>query len=408
MLMKMKAYKIDRTKNLSLGKTLLASAAMLCLLVTPLQFANGQGSGKDYSEDIENNYVQGLKDMTKELTAIGMQSITIIGQFFDAEQQMDMQQTQQKLVAEAHKEYHPNEQMCRFGTFIRSVARTEEKGKIDKQYINAALMQAYANRSDAVTFSGAEIDLKSRIATFKTTYCDIGDNNGSKEVADKSEYSGLLGMCGEDAKSNDKERINKDIDYARTVANKRTLDIDFSKPASSPDEQDILALGRHLYWPRPFESKKADQIKRSPTQYQEIRRISAIQNVAHNSYANIVALKSSSERGNAEKSGWNFMKAMFRDLGIPDKEIHQILGDYPSYDAQMEVLTKKIYQNPEFFTNLYDKPENVRRVGTSMRAIKLMQARDQFNSALRREMVLSMLIEQGLAPQVNDLSAKFR
>ena len=59
----------------------------------------------------------------------------------------------------------------------------------------------------------------------------------------------------------------------------------------------------------------------------------------------------------------------------------------------MEVLTKKIYQNPDFYTNLYDKPANVERKGVALQAIGLMQKFDLFKSYLRNEASLSILLE---------------
>jgi hypothetical protein len=83
-----------------------------------------------------------------------------------------------------------------------------------------------------------------------------------------------------------------------------------------------------------------------------------------------------------------------KELGITEQEeIEKILGKKPSYFAQMEVLTKKLYQNPVFYTELYDKPANVARKGAALQAIGLMQDRDLYNSLLRSEAVLSVLLE---------------
>ena len=65
----------------------------------------------------------------------------------------------------------------------------------------------------------------------------------------------------------------------------------------------------------------------------------------------------------------------------------------------MEVLTKKLYQNPVFFTELYDKPVNVLRKRAAIRAIGLMQDRDLYNSLLRSEAVLSVALETMLTEE---------
>jgi hypothetical protein len=69
------------------------------------------------------------------------------------------------------------------------------------------------------------------------------------------------------------------------------------------------------------------------------------------------------------------------------------IRDEMSYYAQMEILSKKIFQRPEFYTNLYDKPANVSRKAASLQAIGMMLDRDIFETNLRTEMLISMLLE---------------
>ena len=59
----------------------------------------------------------------------------------------------------------------------------------------------------------------------------------------------------------------------------------------------------------------------------------------------------------------------------------------------MEILTKKAYQDPRFYTNLYDKPANVERKGAAIQAIGLIQKFDMLKSYLRTEASLSILLE---------------
>ena len=80
-------------------------------------------------------------------------------------------------------------------------------------------------------------------------------------------------------------------------------------------------------------------------------------------------------------------------MGVPAADAVNLMGTNPSYYAQMEMLTKKIYQNPNFYTNLYDKPANVARKNAAMHAIGLMQKFDLFNSYLRTEASLSVILE---------------
>ena len=101
------------------------------------------------------------------------------------------------------------------------------------------------------------------------------------------------------------------------------------------------------------------------------------------------------------------MKSFLREFDFADDaEIHAYLGERPSYYAQMEVLTKKLYQHPNFYTNLYDKPVNVDRMGVAMDALSLMNQRDRYDSMLRREMLNAMLIEESLIGLEEDLSVR--
>jgi hypothetical protein len=140
--------------------------------------------------------------------------------------------------------------------------------------------------------------------------------------------------------------------------------------------------------------------------YQNSRGLIAAMGVAHDSFASIAGMKSKTVPGIGAASGWNFMKSMMRDFGLADADIDQLLGQYPSYYAQMEVLTKKIYQRPDFYTNLYDKPTNVKRISDAMTAIQIMQQRDFYESRLRNEMLTSMLVEQALAKHVESINGQ--
>ena len=75
----------------------------------------------------------------------------------------------------------------------------------------------------------------------------------------------------------------------------------------------------------------------------------------------------------------------------------------PSYYAQLEILAQKIYQDPEFFTDLYDKPANVLRKDVAMQAVNLMLERDMHKSELRSEMVLAVWLEMELMKYQRDV-----
>jgi hypothetical protein len=112
---------------------------------------------------------------------------------------------------------------------------------------------------------------------------------------------------------------------------------------------------------------------------------------------------------------WKYLGAVLTELGIPENEVAEYLGDpvygpevYPSYYAQLEILAKKIYQNPDFYANLYDKPANVARKSVALKAIDLMLDRAIYESQIRQEMAMSVLLSSRLRKQFKDAEADMK
>ena len=89
---------------------------------------------------------------------------------------------------------------------------------------------------------------------------------------------------------------------------------------------------------------------------------------------------------------------------MPSDDVYKIIGQDPSYYAQLELLAKKIYQSPEFYSNLYDKPANVARKGVALKAIDLMLDRAIFESQIRQEMSTSVLLSARLRGEFRDVN----
>ena len=353
--------------------------------------------------NVVNNYVIALQMMTQQLEQVMMHDVFMIGTLIDAKQQLETQRNFQTLTAQAHKDYQPSDTMCQIGSFIKSVPAAEAKAAFDKQALNSILMQDYANAKNTSGAEGYAIDIMARIKQFREVYCDPADNNnGLSYMCEWDQSHTLKGSIG----ASDHARENKDIDYARTMESPLTLNIDFSKGTKTNDEEDIVAMARNLYWPRSLESAQWKGLNADFRVYMDARKLFAIQNIAHNSFIQIAAMKSRADDGLGAAAGWNFMKSMMREFGMNDADINKTLGDYPSYYAQMEVLTKKIYESPDFYTNLMDTPANIKRISVSLDAIKVMQQRDMLESLQRREMLDSMMVEEELAKPVDRINGQ--
>lgn len=370
----------------------------------------------DGVSDVQARYSAAMIMMTEQLSAVMMQQAFIIGTFFDAKMQLETQRKLQELMARAHKDYHPSEQICRFGTFVKSLAHSERAFELDMRALNKALLNEALSVQHDSAGEGSKQSVLNRINQFSTKYCNPRDNNDSLDA-----------LCSTltAATPAQRERFNKDVDFFRTIDSKLTLDANFADGTLTNEEEDIFALALNLYMPNSFDTMETNDVTENPVSQYNARRHASIVAAAQNSFINIVGMKTSAPPGQAtvapgawppnilpppppapaltENTGWTFMKAFIRELGLPgmtDAEIHAYLGERPSYYAQMEVLTKKIYESPNFYTNLYDKPENVDRIGAAIDAIGLMSMRDRFDSSLRREMLTGLLVEDALQTHI--------
>jgi hypothetical protein len=339
--------------------------------------------------------------MTSQLSTAAVDQVQMIGRFFDAKQQMETQRLFQQLMAEAHKDYQPSEGMCEFGTNVRSLATSSRKSDLGHITLANRVMGRQLRNGDVLSTVDVNSDLYSRINMFANNHCNKRDNaNGLTELCS-------IGSGG------DVKRINKDVDFTRTFESRLTMDVDFTKEETAkktPDEEDIFALEAnlfgHIILPQMGKLLLAtpDGTPREQAMhYMDFRSVAAKRSVAQNSFSAMAA-----DRAKGDKEVAKYLKKIVTELGVKPDEVDHILGEQPSYFAQMEVLTKDIYQNPTFYTELYDKPANVLRKGATIRAINLMQERDILKSQLRSEAVLAVLLETMLHDEQQRVSARLR
>lgn len=340
-----------------------------------------------------------LMRMANDMTSIAAHQMMIIGKFMDAKQQMENVRVIQEMEARTRKDYQPSQGVCTFGTNIRSLAASEARNEVASFALGEWAADRLAGNTNVSGAEGQEVDRRDRLAQFRKIYCFLPDNNEN-----------LNAMC---TRSGPPARVNKDINYASVVEHSPTLNIDFSDTTLTPDEEDVIALASNLYGhqlslriPETFLQASKNQPKIA-----DIRSIAAKRSVAEASFFTIVGLRSlgtpyaGDTVGSSEDTG-HYMRTILKSLDYQNPDMNLILcgkpPDYmeanpspcrPSYFAQMEVLTKKIYQDPAFYTNTYDTPANIERKKVSMQAIGLMQDYDTLQSYLRTEMMLSVVLE---------------
>ena len=294
-----------------------------------------------------------------------------------------------------------SDQICRFGTLSRSLANSDDKARVVQLGLSTEMLQRETMHSGLAsgyekgvgTKIGRTTDKASRFSLYKSKFCDPTDSNGA-----------IKDWC---TTTNDTD-YNGDIDPTRSLYHPMTLKLDFDGGAATntDDEQKIMALASNLFahdLPLNFSAGDINAIRTdigstSEARVQKLmdyRSLVAKRTVAQNSFAAITAMKA---EGGGESA--TFMKEMLNYLGITDAGAQTAyLGDKPSYYAQMDFLTRKLYQSPEFYANLMESPENVQRQQTAMEGIALMQDRDIYKSLSRSEMVLSSLLEMYIVQQ---------
>lgn len=332
------------------------------------------------AEALKQIWVAAFQLMTEQMSANMMAQIQMVGMMFDAKEQLEAQRDIQRLTAQAHKDYHPSEEMCEIGTMVRDLADTQTRAKLTKMTVSNRLLARELSTGDVLTAEGEKSDFDSRMKDFRDNFCNQADN-----------AHGLDYLCkGKDAP---KEWKNRDINYTATLETPLTLDANFLDTTTTKEEQAVLSLVTYLFMHKPPAEIPPDRanFEKFKAPYQELRSVIAMRGVARSSIANIISQKTVGPEN--EGKGTPFIMALLKQMGLDDTEIKKMIGENPSYFAQMEVLTKTIYQDPTFIANLYDKPANVKRIRAAMQAIKLMQDRDIHEALMRREMLMSMILE---------------
>ena len=327
----------------------------------------------------EETILPAMQMMTEQLTATALQQFMIIGTLFDAKHQLETQRLFQTMSAQAQKDYTPSEGLCTIGTSIRSLASSDRNAELTALHLSRQFIARQSLNANTNASEGPKEDLEGRIDQFRRVYCERNDNNRE-----------LDGICGAGVQQ---LRKNKDVDYARTLGAPDTLDLNFSDATMTADEEDLLALSSHLYSHEVFDPIPKARLQKDEDRqalYLSQRSVVAQRSVAEQSYQAIAAMKT---RGGADSDSTRYLQALLEDTGIPNEDALAIIGENPSYYAQMGIMTKTLFQRPEFFVGLYDRPANVARKSVALHGLSLMQKRDLFKSALRSEAMISVWLE---------------
>lgn len=338
-----------------------------------------------------DNFLPVWQDAAEQLTTVMVWHTFAIGAFIDAKHQLETQTLFQERTAEIHKRYHPSVGMCVFGTNIRSLAASERNSRLVTHTLNQRLLDRQLGTEGGSAVTSVHSEQDSRVRYFIEHVCDRFDNN---RISDNP-ASGFAEIC--ETEPRDEGTVNLDLDFTRLIMNPRTLNVDFVN-TGDPDNEwgtHVFNLAANLYGHKVPRSLNIGATTETGKQSQalNIRSTVAKRSIAQTSFSAIVGLKARGTEGSGEDNTLEYMTMLLQELGLDEDEVTEFIGERPSYYAQLEVLAKKIYQNPDFYRELYDKPENTKRKSVAMQAIASMLDREMFDSQLRAEAMISQLLE---------------
>lgn len=339
---------------------------------------------------------QDLKSYVNEVQNVALAKLAMIGAFLDAS---ILNNTLNDLQAETSKSlqsYTPSDQVCRFGTMVRSLAATDSKVDSNKRLLDEAALQRDLGKQFSAAASGGGQDIYTRLDIFHDKYCNLLDN-----------ASGLSKLCTSAPAISD-INYNKDIDFVGVIDNPLSVDADLMNSNVTPTETAILKLSDFLYGHTQFNQRISDNslVGSPPEQekYHKWRSVSARRAVAQNTYNALVAMKMAGT-GNSD----DYLLSILYQLGLSAADSDKYLGGKSStptnasYNAQMNLLTKQIFQDPSFYANLMESKNNVKRISASLQGIGLMQGRDTYKSMTRSEMLMALLVELEARKVANNL-----
>ena len=192
----------------------------------------------------EDNLLPAMMMMADQLTAVAMQQMQIVGSFLDSKHQLETQQLIQEIAARTHKDYHPSVGMCEFGSGAKSLAASERRAEVNAVVMSQRSQDRQLGAVNTAAATGEDGDKEARIRQFREKFCDRRDNNdGLNYMCDWNQD----GNPGPNIGAADPVRMNKDIDYIRTVDAPWTLNMDLvgaGAGALTNEEEEIFCISQ--------------------------------------------------------------------------------------------------------------------------------------------------------------------
>jgi hypothetical protein len=331
------------------------------------------------ASDYDATWVGGLKKWTNEIRNGVYLRVAALGAFLDAQSFNDTLRALQISTVRTLVNYTPSDAVCRFGTLTKSASSADAIADKNHLAFSKILFERDSQKVGTL-YADPVKGIITLSDNFRSKYCDKKTNNGFLDA-----------FCAASLTDAD---FNRDVDFTRVFDNPLTLDADFTVDGITKDKHSVLALFDNLTMIEPLMSRDDNyfDLSTNTRASQDLRTLHGLRTVTSNSFGALVGEKVKSTAASS-----THMHKMLEQLGLSNPDAKKLVGDNPSYFAQMEVLSKKIYQDPAFYANLYESGANVDRQRVAMKAIELQQERDFLESLRRREMLLSVLLNARLA-----------
>ncbi len=326
--------------------------------------------------------MQAVVDVTLQTFMIGSQ--------IDARIQIGHQRKVFSHTAQSSLDYTPDEDVCTIATSVRSLAASEDKAEFAVIPLVQATLSRLLMLGDDPAAPGPAADRENRHATYTEKFCSPYENN-----------SQMRSVCPEGAGADSKW----DADYARW-GTAGTVPVDFSGEDEEGEDGEAVPTAetaafefmKNMFGDDLPARLSAEDLKDETNQIRliEERSLIAKRMVAATSGAHYLAMRSAGTEKSAE-----YLEPIYTALGVSEEDaemrLHGEEGDTPpSYFAQMETLTRTVYQNPDFFTGLTTLRPRLLQKEVAMKAIGVMQEMDHFDCELRSEMLFALLLEMAL------------
>ena len=331
-------------------------------------------------DQLEQNWIDAIQIWSAHVGATILAKTALYGNLLNTQMQLAFLKEQQKRQAQTLLDSSVSNQVCRAATLSHSLGKADFRTLAEQRVLARILQERDLGKEGSLHFENEKVNLttglQARIVLFKETYCDKYAENSS-----------LARVC----KVNLADNLNRDIDYTRVIDVPKTLAINFTgNQTLEPDEADVIAFGENLFPSMPIAS--TNRIPQSSETYMDLRSLQAARAVARNSFAAVVSEKASVENPKAM-----YAHNLLKSMNVDPREAELLLGRNPSYFAQMNLLTKTLYQTTDFAKGLMTGGANVERARVAMKAVDLQQNADLLDSLYRREMLLATYLEQMLA-----------